>query len=170
MLQPKLLLIEIPGLVGVILGFFAIWFQAVPTVVPPSGLGDTLPLAAPFTIENRGWLFDFNDVTTTCQIDKVVWDNASSDPPGISIPGMTDRSPQHHAEIATGRSVAAGCMIITAMKNISKFHISGDLASARAQITVKYTKLFIERTYVSQHYCWTPTPPAGHQWVLCDSL
>jgi hypothetical protein len=89
---------------------------------------------------------------------------------GVTLSQMDTAHPQSHGAVAPGRSVTVDCMVISSMQNFSKLHLTGDLVSMRAQIGVKYSTLFIERSLTSQHFCWMPTPPSGHQWVLCDTL
>lgn len=168
LLRPKLLLIEIPSAIATFVGFVVWWNQAVPTIVSPAASPDAPPLAAPFTIENQSYLWTFNEVTTTCTFDNLVWANKESG--GTELSQVAMSHPQPHGKISPGRSVAAECLIISAMHDWTKLHLTGDLVSARATIVVNYHVLGIPRTFTSQHFCWTPTPPSGHQWELCDQL
>jgi len=119
-------------------------------------------------IKNEGSLLAFHDVMTTCTFDKMEWNGTGIG--GTTLSQMSTDHPQPHGEVAPGRSVVVDCMVISAMRNWTKLHLTGDLLSMRAQIVVRYRTLMILRTFVSQHFCWTPTPPEGHQWELCDQL
>ena len=165
LLQPKLLLIEIPGAFAVFVGFVALWNQAVPTIVPPTTSGDVTPLAIPFVIENQSSLWTFDEVTTTCTFDQLVWVNQT----GTPMDSIFLEHPKPSGKISPGRSVTASCFLVTAMHSTA-LRFSGNLASARATIVVNYKIFGIGRTFTSQHFCWVPTPPSGHQWELCDRL
>ena len=47
------------------------------------------------------------------------------------------------------------------MRDFSKLHLTGDLESMRAQIEVKYSTLFIERSSPSQHFAGRQHPRPG---------
>jgi hypothetical protein len=164
LLQPKALLIEIPGAILVFVGFVSLWNMAVPTVLPPSVSNDENPLVAPFVIENRGSVLALNQVSASCNIDKTEWSAGS----GITVrPEYADRP---KGTIHIGQSALVDCAIATRMPNWPRADANNRLVSARAQILVNYSTFFIPRTFLSTHYCWTPIPPAGHAWLVCDQL
>jgi hypothetical protein len=165
MLQPKLLLIEIPGAALMVAGLLAFWYQTRPTILPPSVSGDNEPLALPFTIKNESVL-TFSDVTTRCLIDQMEW--RTSDPTTLSA--ISDNHPQPGGNLGPGRSVRADCVIVMGMHNLSTLIRDANLIGARAQIVVNYKTWFLSREYESGHFCWVPTPPSGHQWAVCDTL
>lgn len=166
MLQPKLLLIEIPGAVVTFFGLLAIWTQAVPSVAPPAVSGDQSPLALPFVVSNSTSLMTFSGVTTSCAFDEMKWD---VDNPYM-ISGMIQSYPAPGGTLAPGGSVMVDCLAVQSLHDFSKYHMTGNLTSMRAQITVNYRFLFLPRSFKSVHFCWQTTPPSGHQWSVCERL
>lgn len=162
-------LVALGGLLGGAYTVLQVWNGAVPSIAPPAVSGDMSSFAVPFTIENKGPLA-FYDVTTVCAIDHMEWANFSS-LDGVTLSSMSVSHPQPHGKLPPGRLAEVSCGAIEQMRNITKFHISGDLVSMRAQFTVDYRALFFfKRKFISPHFCWMPTLPSGHQWSICDTL
>jgi len=124
------------------------------------------PLATHFVIANHSPLLALQNVTTTCVFDRLIW-SVNNDP---ALSGISTDHPQPHGEIGLGKSAKVDCIAIMQMRNWSKLQLNGDLVSMRAQIIVNYTTSYISRTYASEHFCWEPTPPSGHQWSVCEGL
>jgi hypothetical protein len=158
--------------IGVLLGILTSideiiedWDNAVPTISPPGDSGDALPLDAPFIAQNNS-SFEFKNATSDCTFDNLRWD---TDQP-VAISRLDLSHPQPNRTIRPGKLIDIDCVAISKLNNFSKFHLSGNLISMRGRIILKYSVLGIPRTFKSAHYCWQPTPPSGHQWVVCDSL
>jgi hypothetical protein len=168
MLQPRMLLIEIPGAILVAAGFVGFWLGAIPEVAPPTVSGDMQPLAVPFVVTNKSSLLNFQHVQTTCRGDQAKWANAS----GMIMPdGLSVSHPQGLGTLEVGISAQVNCNLILSMRDWTKFHMTGDLDSIRIQIIATYRLLYlIPKTWESSHFCWAPTPPSGHQWSVCDAL
>jgi hypothetical protein len=166
LLRPKALFVEVPSAIAVYFGYALIWSGTIPTIVPPNASGDMQPLATPFVIANHSPLLALQNVTTTCVFDRLIW-SVNNDP---ALSGISTDHPQPHGEIGLGKSAKVDCIAIMQMRNWSKLQLNGDLVSMRAQIIVNYTTSYISRTYASEHFCWEPTPPSGHQWSVCEGL
>ncbi len=168
LLRPMALLPAGLSICASLIGLVAVWNGAVPSIAAAAASGGQNPLLGPFVLSNEGSLLTFKDVITVCSFDHLVWSGESVG--GVEPSGMSVSHPQPHGSLFPGQSVTVDCDIIYRFHNFSKFHITANLASARVQVTVRYEKLFLEQVFRSQHFCWTPTPPDGHQWVLCDHL
>jgi hypothetical protein len=115
-------------------------------------------------LEQRGdFLTPLHNVTTTCTFDKMEWTGGAV---ALCCPkwrrrihNRTERLPP-----SLGDSRLLGNLLD------ARLHLTGDLVPMRAQIAVKYSTISIERSFTSQHFCWIPTPPSGHQWILRDHL
>lgn len=137
LLQPRLLVIEIPGAVLVYLGYVALWAQATPVVVAPNASGDASALATPFVVENRGAIFSFSDVTTNCIADQMKWIGPA---PFTSV---AYGHPQHESgRIAPGESKAVVCLV----------PISAQLPGQRAQSALDYVR-FISKFGIEVSFC-----------------
>jgi hypothetical protein len=168
LLQPKLLLIEIPSLIGGITALAVLWNSAVPTILPPQNVSRENPLLAPFVIKNEGWLLTFREVTTNCRFDRLGWPAYMTNN-GWFMAAVNDNHWQPGGSVFPGRSVTVNCAVFTkATKSSQTQNMFATLISARAQVAVHYYVIWLfSREYISQHYCWSAQNP---QWVLCDSL
>ena len=123
-LHPKLLLIEIPVAA---LTFAALWIQSAPVVVSPGAESSWDPLVAPFVVENVSWLLSMDDVTTSCNLDHLVW-RGPFRPDGVYLSALRDDMPQKQHRIEAGRTATAHCFTITAMQNFSVLHLTANLS------------------------------------------
>jgi hypothetical protein len=132
-----------------------------PEISFESGADTSAPLAAPFTVRNKSWLFTMDSAQMYCGIYKLVGGS-------WGIQGITLVSGA--ASIAPGREGSFRCRLGTSQGNIIRFP-TDEISEARLTLTMRYRILWIfPRASEAADFTWytRASPPRWIRGVIAD--